>query len=135
MCLLTLTHRNPLDHGDPNLSIFHRLLFHVVQIVQIWLWIIDSGCSKHMTRNLKPLINFVEKFMGTIRFGNDHYAAILGYGDLVQGNIVIKWVYYEEGLGHDLYSVVQFYNADVEVAYRKNTCFITNLEGVDYWWL
>nr|GFA34071.1 integrase, catalytic region, zinc finger, CCHC-type, peptidase aspartic, catalytic [Tanacetum cinerariifolium] len=39
-------------------------------------------CSKHMTGNLKLLINFVWKFIGTVRFGNDHVAAILGFGDL-----------------------------------------------------
>nr|GEX20123.1 retrotransposon protein, putative, Ty1-copia subclass [Tanacetum cinerariifolium] len=37
--------------------------------------------SKHMTGNLKLLVNFVWKFMGTVRFGNDHVAAILGFGD------------------------------------------------------
>nr|GFB48578.1 integrase, catalytic region, zinc finger, CCHC-type, peptidase aspartic, catalytic [Tanacetum cinerariifolium] len=51
-------------------------------LVEIILFIIDSGCSKHMTRNLKLLINFVEKFMGTVKFGNDQIAPILGYGDL-----------------------------------------------------
>nr|GFD04950.1 integrase, catalytic region, zinc finger, CCHC-type, peptidase aspartic, catalytic [Tanacetum cinerariifolium] len=44
-----------------------------------------EGCSKHMTRNLKLLINFVWKFMGTVRFRNDHVAAILGFGDLQWG--------------------------------------------------
>ncbi|GJY39082.1 hypothetical protein Tco_0425446 [Tanacetum coccineum] len=44
-----------------------------------------SGCSKHMTGKL--LINFVWKFLGTVRFGNDHVAAILGFGDLQWGNI------------------------------------------------
>nr|GEW02231.1 integrase, catalytic region, zinc finger, CCHC-type, peptidase aspartic, catalytic [Tanacetum cinerariifolium] len=52
------------------------------QVVQICLWCVDSGCSKHMTGNIKLLINFVWKFLGTVRFGNDHIAAILGYGDL-----------------------------------------------------
>nr|GFB58447.1 integrase, catalytic region, zinc finger, CCHC-type, peptidase aspartic, catalytic [Tanacetum cinerariifolium] len=42
----------------------------------------SNGCSKHMTGNLKLLINFVWKFMGTVRFENDHVAAILGFGDL-----------------------------------------------------
>nr|GFC30202.1 integrase, catalytic region, zinc finger, CCHC-type, peptidase aspartic, catalytic [Tanacetum cinerariifolium] len=42
----------------------------------------SNGCSKHMTGNLKLLIHFVWKFMGTVRFGNDHVAAILGFGDL-----------------------------------------------------
>nr|GFB66997.1 integrase, catalytic region, zinc finger, CCHC-type, peptidase aspartic, catalytic [Tanacetum cinerariifolium] len=48
-----------------------------------------SGCSKHITGNLKLLINFIWKFMGTVRFGNDHVAAILGFGDLQWGNIKI----------------------------------------------
>ncbi|GKD16476.1 hypothetical protein Tco_1205634 [Tanacetum coccineum] len=53
------------------------------------LWIFDSGCSKHMTGNLKLLRNFVEKFIGTVRFRNDHFAAITGYGDYVQALDII----------------------------------------------
>nr|GEU72327.1 copia protein [Tanacetum cinerariifolium] len=51
-------------------------------LVEIVLFIVDSGCSKHVTGNLKLLINFVEKFLGTVKFGNDQIAPILGYGDL-----------------------------------------------------
>nr|GEX75458.1 retrovirus-related Pol polyprotein from transposon TNT 1-94 [Tanacetum cinerariifolium] len=40
-------------------------------------------------------------------------------------------VYFVEGLGHNLFSVGQFYDSDLEVAFRKNTSFIRNLEGVD----
>nr|GFA75257.1 integrase, catalytic region, zinc finger, CCHC-type, peptidase aspartic, catalytic [Tanacetum cinerariifolium] len=97
----------------------------------IILFIVDSGCSKHMTRNLKLLINFVEKFLGTVKFGNDQIAPILGYGDLVQGAVTIKSVYYVEGLNHNLFSVGQFWDADLEVAFRKSTCFIRNLKGND----
>ncbi|GJR56134.1 retrovirus-related pol polyprotein from transposon TNT 1-94 [Tanacetum coccineum] len=49
-------------------------------VIQLVLWIVDSGCSKHMTGNLKLLKNFVDKFMGTILFENNHFAAITGYG-------------------------------------------------------
>ncbi|GJU94566.1 retrovirus-related pol polyprotein from transposon TNT 1-94 [Tanacetum coccineum] len=59
-------------------------------LVEIILFIVDSGCSKHMTGNLKLLTNFVNKFLGTVKFGNDQIALILVYGDLVQGNITIK---------------------------------------------
>nr|GFA56742.1 hypothetical protein [Tanacetum cinerariifolium] len=52
-------------------------------LVEIVLFIIDSGCSKHMTGNLKLLINFVEKFLGTVKFRNDQIAPIPGYGDLI----------------------------------------------------
>ncbi|GJR90737.1 hypothetical protein Tco_0214748, partial [Tanacetum coccineum] len=91
----------------------------------ICLWCIDLGCSKHMTRNLKLLINFVWKFLGTVRFRNDHVAAILGFGDLQWGNILITRVYFVEGLGHNLFSVRQFCDSDLEVAFRRNTCFVS----------
>ncbi|GJV82617.1 hypothetical protein Tco_1522515 [Tanacetum coccineum] len=70
-------------------------------------------------------------FLGTVRFGNDHVAAILGFGDLQWGNILITRVYFVEGLGHNLFSVRQFCDLDLEVAFRRNACFIRNLEGVD----
>ncbi|GJW41174.1 hypothetical protein Tco_0067019 [Tanacetum coccineum] len=46
----------------------------LILIVQLILFIVDSGCTKHMTGNLKLLCNFVEKFLGTVRFGNDQLA-------------------------------------------------------------
>nr|GEW27954.1 integrase, catalytic region, zinc finger, CCHC-type, peptidase aspartic, catalytic [Tanacetum cinerariifolium] len=102
-----------------------------LNVIQICLWCVDAGCSKHMTRNLKLLINFVWNFLGTVCFGNDHIAAILGFSDLQWGNIVITRVYFIEGLGHNLFSVGQFCDSDLEVAFRRNTCFVRNLEGVD----
>ncbi|GJT47991.1 retrovirus-related pol polyprotein from transposon TNT 1-94 [Tanacetum coccineum] len=68
-------------------------------VVQIVLWYLDFGCSKHMIGNRSQLIKFVSKFLGTVRFRNDQIARIMGY--------------------------------DLKVAFRKNTCFIRNLEGVD----
>nr|GFB00396.1 retrovirus-related Pol polyprotein from transposon TNT 1-94 [Tanacetum cinerariifolium] len=58
-----------------------------------------------MIGNLKLLINFIWKFIGIVRFGNDHVAAILGFG--------------------------QFCDSDLEVAFKRNACFVKNLEGVD----
>nr|GEY31753.1 integrase, catalytic region, zinc finger, CCHC-type, peptidase aspartic, catalytic [Tanacetum cinerariifolium] len=124
-------------------------------LIEIILFIVESGCSKHMTGNLKLLTNFVEKVLGTvkfrndqiapilgygdlnhnlfsvgtIKFGNDQIAPILGYGDLVQGAITIKRVYYVEGFNHNLFFVGQFYDADLEVAFRKSTCYSRDLKG------
>nr|GEZ84184.1 retrovirus-related Pol polyprotein from transposon TNT 1-94 [Tanacetum cinerariifolium] len=67
-----------------------------------------------MTENLKLLINFVWKFLGTFHFGNDHIAAILGFSNLQWGNILITKVYFVEGLGHNLFSVGQFCDSDLE---------------------
>nr|GEU45489.1 Gag-Pol polyprotein [Tanacetum cinerariifolium] len=101
------------------------------KLIEIILFIVNSGCSKHMTGNLKLLTNFVEKFLGMVKFGNDQIAPILGYGDLVQGTVTIKRVYYVEGLNHNLFSVGQFCDADLEVASRKSTCYIYDLKGND----
>nr|GFA13691.1 hypothetical protein [Tanacetum cinerariifolium] len=75
----------------------------VTLVVQIVLWYLDSGCSKHMTGDRSQLVNFVQKFLGTVKFRNDHVAKIMG----------------------------QFCDSDLEVAFRQHTCFIRNLEGVD----
>ncbi|GJR96363.1 retrovirus-related pol polyprotein from transposon TNT 1-94 [Tanacetum coccineum] len=84
-----------------------------------------------MTGNLKLMCNFIEKYLGTVRFGNDQFALILGYGDLVQGNIMINRVYYVKGLIHNLLLVGQFCDADLEVAFQKSTCFVRDLQRND----
>nr|GFC09441.1 retrovirus-related Pol polyprotein from transposon TNT 1-94 [Tanacetum cinerariifolium] len=53
------------------------------------------------------------------------------YGASIRGNILITRVYFIEGLGHNLFSVGQFCDSDLEVAFRRNACFVRNLEGVD----
>ncbi|GJV20877.1 retrovirus-related pol polyprotein from transposon TNT 1-94 [Tanacetum coccineum] len=82
-----------------------------------------------MTGNRSQLMNYVSKFMGTVRFGNDHIARIIGYGDYQLGNVTISRVYYVEGLRHNLFSVGQFCDGDLEVAFQNNTYFFRNLEA------
>ncbi|GJR01796.1 retrovirus-related pol polyprotein from transposon TNT 1-94 [Tanacetum coccineum] len=100
-------------------------------VVQIVLWYLDSGFYKHMTGDRTQLTNFIHKFLGTVKFGNDQVVKIMGYGDYHIGNVTISRVYYVEGLGRNLFSVGQFCDSDLELAFRKNTCFVRNLEGVD----
>nr|GEX80825.1 integrase, catalytic region, zinc finger, CCHC-type, peptidase aspartic, catalytic [Tanacetum cinerariifolium] len=95
-------------------------------VIQLVLWIVDSGCSKHMTSYLQMLRNFVEKFMRTIRFRNDHFAVITRYGDYVKA--ISQFVM---GLGHNLFSVGQFCDRDLKVSFRSNTCYVWNLKGDD----
>nr|GEW86308.1 retrovirus-related Pol polyprotein from transposon TNT 1-94 [Tanacetum cinerariifolium] len=85
----------------------------------------------HMTKDRSQLINFVHKFLGTVKFRNGHVAKIMGYGDYKIGNVTISRVYFVEGLGHNLFSVRQFCDSDLEVAFHQHTCFIRNLDGVD----
>nr|GEU57753.1 hypothetical protein [Tanacetum cinerariifolium] len=123
--------RNALCNARMNASVDVNDLFVFDDIIQIVLWIINSGCSKHMMGNHALLTNFVEKFLGTVRFGNNNFAMIAGYGDVVIGSMTIKKVYYVEGLGHNLFSVGQFRDKGLEVAFRKSTCFVRIEDGVD----
>nr|GEY28087.1 retrovirus-related Pol polyprotein from transposon TNT 1-94 [Tanacetum cinerariifolium] len=74
------------------------------KVVQIVLWYLDFGCSKHMTGDRSQLINFVQKFLGTVKFKNDHVAKIIDYSDYKIGNVTISRVYFVEGLWHNLFS-------------------------------
>nr|GEZ19027.1 retrovirus-related Pol polyprotein from transposon TNT 1-94 [Tanacetum cinerariifolium] len=65
---------------------------------------LDFGCSKRITGDRSQLINFVQKFLGTDKFENDHVAKIMGYDDYKIGNVTISRVYFVEGLGHNLFS-------------------------------
>ncbi|GKE49002.1 retrovirus-related pol polyprotein from transposon TNT 1-94, partial [Tanacetum coccineum] len=67
-----------------------------------------------MTGARSQLTNFVNNFLGTVKFGNDHVAKILGYGDYHIWNVTILRVYYVEGLGHNLFSVGQFCDSNLE---------------------
>nr|GEX44186.1 hypothetical protein [Tanacetum cinerariifolium]GEX49844.1 hypothetical protein [Tanacetum cinerariifolium] len=58
-------------------------------------------------------------------------AIILDYDDLQWGNILITLVYFIKDLGHNMFLFVNFCDSDLEVAFRRNTCFVKNLDGVD----
>ncbi|GJY54788.1 hypothetical protein Tco_0446452 [Tanacetum coccineum] len=89
----------PQEHWIPR-----QLKVTIEKVVQIVLWYLDSGCSKHMTGDRSRLMNFVKKFIGTVGFGNDHFGAIIGYGDYVVGNSVIS---------------------------RKHSCYVRDTDGVE----
>nr|GEW19735.1 hypothetical protein [Tanacetum cinerariifolium] len=101
------------------------------KVVQIVLWYSDSDYSKHMTGDRSQLTNFVNNFLGTVKFRNDHVSKIMGYGDYHIGNVIISRVYYVEGLGHNLFSVRQLCDSNLEVAFLQHICFIRNLERVN----
>ncbi|GJQ91545.1 retrovirus-related pol polyprotein from transposon TNT 1-94 [Tanacetum coccineum] len=90
---ITATNKVPLREPIPleviaQESVVTKVYTRRLKVVQIILWYLDSGCSKHTTGDLSQLTNFVHKFLGTVKF-------------------------------------------DLEVAFRKHTCFVRNLEGVD----
>nr|GEX40929.1 putative ribonuclease H-like domain-containing protein [Tanacetum cinerariifolium] len=60
------------------------------KVVQIVHWYLDSGCSKHITRDRSQHTNLFNKFLDNVKFGNDHVAKIMGFGDYQIGNVMIK---------------------------------------------
>ncbi|KAI3718757.1 hypothetical protein L6452_19640 [Arctium lappa] len=71
------------------------------------------------------------KCCGRVKFGNCETASILGYGDLVQGNITVKRVSYVEGLSHNLFSIGQFCDKDLEVSFKSKRVVVKNDNGKD----
>nr|GEX51312.1 retrovirus-related Pol polyprotein from transposon TNT 1-94 [Tanacetum cinerariifolium] len=124
-------HLDYLRHLKKSVETIRDIVEEAKIVVQIVLWYLDSYCSKHMTGDRSRLMNFVKKFIGTVRFGNDHFGAIMGYGDYVIGDSVISKVYYVEGLGHNLFFVGQFCDSDLEVAFRKNSYYVRDTDSVE----
>nr|GFA42882.1 retrovirus-related Pol polyprotein from transposon TNT 1-94 [Tanacetum cinerariifolium] len=63
------------------------------------------------------------------QFGNDHFGAIMGYGDYVIGDSVISRVYYVEGLGHNLFSVGQF-GVELLKGSRRSNLYSISVEDI-----
>nr|GEU94132.1 Gag-Pol polyprotein [Tanacetum cinerariifolium] len=113
-------------------SYVSKMPFRKKPIVQVCLWIIDSGCSKHMTGNRALLTNFMEKFLGTVRFGNNDFAVIAGYGDVVIGSMTIKKVYYVKDLLTGDHSSNLYTIALNEVASNSSACLLAKASSSCY---
>nr|GFB45120.1 hypothetical protein [Tanacetum cinerariifolium] len=93
--------------------------------------------SKNVSNNLEPNNSWgssssnAASLLSACRSSKSSSAKIIGYGDYQIGNVTISQVYYVKGLGHNLFSVGQFCDSDLEVAFCQHTCFIRNSEGVD----
>ncbi|GKB06472.1 integrase, catalytic region, zinc finger, CCHC-type containing protein [Tanacetum coccineum] len=102
--IITANHQDPNKNGEPKFQTLYTRLFS------------NAGRTGH------PLVSVLR---------NDHFGAIMGYGDYVIGNNVISRVYYMEGLGHNLFSVGQFCDSDLAVAFRKHSCFVRDINGAN----
>nr|GEU73743.1 retrovirus-related Pol polyprotein from transposon TNT 1-94 [Tanacetum cinerariifolium] len=120
----------PLDRSLASACIYTKHSQEILEYL-IVLWYLDSGCSKHITEDRSQFSNFVKKFIEIVRFRNDHFGAIMGYGDYVIDDSVISWVYYVEGLGNNLFSVGQFCDSDLEVAFKKHSCYVRDTDSVE----
>ena len=90
------------------------------------IWVLDSGCSNHMTGDKALISQFEEKVGPQITFGDDNKGFTMGYGNLNVGNVIIKEISLVGGLKHNLLSISQFTDKGYKVEFMKNRCLITH---------
>ncbi|GJY04457.1 hypothetical protein Tco_0370397, partial [Tanacetum coccineum] len=90
---------------------YFRMLYEKTQTTWTWSINVAEPLTKMRSNSPSSFNSFANR---TVQLKNDQFAPILGYGDLVQGKVMIKRVYYIEGLNYNLFSVGQFCDADLE---------------------
>ena len=71
-------------------------------------WIIDSGCSHHMTGDMRKFVKFRSHDGEIIRLGNNVAYHVIGIGSItLDGKTYTDDVYFVDGLKHNLLSVGQ----------------------------
>ncbi|XP_052625956.1 uncharacterized protein LOC128132974 [Lactuca sativa] len=111
-----IPHKQVLNAGEPNDD----------------TWYIDSGCSKHMTGNRNYLRDFKPiQTNQDVTFGNNMKAKIKGYGNITNGNFTIKKVAFVDDLKHNLISVSQLCDNNLEVLFIKQRSLIMDAKTKD----
>lgn len=75
-------------------------------VLQIHVWYLDSGCSRHMTGNKALFTSFEDYNGGSVRFGDGGKAKVIGKGILfIPGMFLVNNVYLVDGLRTNLLSI------------------------------
>ncbi|KAK2396449.1 hypothetical protein QL285_058103 [Trifolium repens] len=93
-------------------------------------WYLDSGCSRHMIGDRHSFLSFEKKEGGFVTFGNNEKASIKGKGIIGKiSSAKIENVHYVEGLEHNLISISQLCDNDLEVIFKTNTCEVRQISS------
>ncbi|GJQ98724.1 putative ribonuclease H-like domain-containing protein [Tanacetum coccineum] len=104
-----------LDHGNPQMDLQDQ-------------GVIDSGCSRHMTRNMSYLTDYEEIDEGYVAFGgNLKGGKITGKGTIKTGNLDFENVYFVRELKFNLFSVSQMYDKKNSVLFNDTECIVLSL--------
>ncbi|GJX94256.1 retrovirus-related pol polyprotein from transposon TNT 1-94 [Tanacetum coccineum] len=128
MCVVTYLHSMNASPSVKNVVRKVKQVWKPKQVKQVWK---PTGNILTTVGDRSQLRNFVKKFTGTVRFRNDYFGAIMGYGDYIISESVISRVYYVEGLGHNLFTIGQFCDSDLEVAFRKHSYYVRDTDDVE----
>nr|GEW36531.1 putative ribonuclease H-like domain-containing protein [Tanacetum cinerariifolium] len=125
-----LTNWTPIDIGDPSYQTLHSRLFLNAGRADRPL-VFGLGLLKTYDRESLTAQEFHEKVHQDSQTRNDHFGAMIGYRDYVIGDSVISKVYYVEGLRRNLFSVGKICDSNLEVSFRKHSCYVRNEDGVE----
>ena len=93
-------------------------------------WYLDSGCSRHMTRNKALFKTLFEGKIETVMFGNGSKSVIRGIGTVdIPRLLVFEDVWYVDGLKANLFSISQICDNGLNVLFTKYKCEILDRGG------
>nr|GEZ50223.1 integrase, catalytic region, zinc finger, CCHC-type, peptidase aspartic, catalytic [Tanacetum cinerariifolium] len=113
------------DKFELHVQIFLKILLRDPALILVFILVLK------LLGDRSRLKNFIKKFIETVRFGNDHFGAIMGYEDYVIGESMISRVYHVKGLRNNLFYVGQFCDSDLEVAFRLHSWYVRDTDGVE----
>nr|GEV19512.1 hypothetical protein [Tanacetum cinerariifolium] len=91
--------------------------------------VINSGCSRHMTRNMSYLSDFQELNGGYVTFGgNLKGGKILGKGKIKTGKLDFEDVYFVKELKFNLLSILQMCDKKNKVLFTESECLVLSLD-------
>nr|GEV77645.1 hypothetical protein [Tanacetum cinerariifolium] len=135
----------PLDRSVTYACLYTKhsqeLLEYVVQII---LWYLDSGCSKHMTEDCSRLRNFMKKFTETVRFGSRGFNLYtISVEDIMKSSPICllskasktkSWLWHHR-LNHLNFGTINDLarkNLQIQVGLNKTVRFIRTDNGTDF---
>ena len=110
------------------LSSKHEVCFMMkfaFKVMDTCLWYLDSGCSRHMTRDWSLFKVFESKKCGNVTFGDGSKSHIKGKGIIsLPGLPDIANVLYVKGMKVNLLSISRIYDQDFMVLFSKGKCLV-----------
>ena len=97
-------------------------------------WLVDSGCTNHMTNNVELFRELDQKSRSKVRVGNGQYISVKGKGSIaietLSGTKIINDVMYVPDIDQNLLSVGQLLEKGFKVHFEDKMCVIKDATGV-----
>ncbi|RVX20723.1 Retrovirus-related Pol polyprotein from transposon RE1 [Vitis vinifera] len=96
-------------------------------------WLVDSGCTNHMTNNQDLFRELDRTFISKVRIGNGEYIPVKGKGTVaIESQTGLKLIYdvlFVPDIDQNLLSVGQLVEKEFKVYFEDRNCIIKDAEG------